>query len=317
VSFSLTILGSSSAVPVSGRSPSAYAVRLHERIFLVDCGEGTQMQLRKFNLSPGKIKHIFISHLHGDHVFGLFGLLSTYKLLDRTAELHIYSNPVLKEILDEHHKYFYQEPFPFPIVFHPFGAGKKQLIFEDDQLEVFTIPLKHSIPTCGFLFREKPLLLNLKKEMIAKYRVPPGEMMNIKRGRDFITPEGEQVENKILTYPPYQPRSIAVCSDTRYTESIIPQIYGADILYHEATYLETMRKRAGETFHSTARQAGMLAKKANVGKLIIGHFSARYKEADPVVAEARKEFPNTFSAEEGDSHKIRQTRTGKEQSSGH
>jgi ribonuclease Z len=312
VSFSLTIIGSSSAVPASGRFPTAHAVKLHERIFLVDCGEGTQMQLRKFNISPGKINHIFISHLHGDHVFGLFGLLSTYKLLDRKTDLHIYSNPLLKEIIDEHNKYFYQEPFPFNIIFHPFGAGKKQLIFEDDQLEVYTIPLKHSIPSCGFLFREKPLLLNLKKEMIAKYRVPLEEMLNIKRGLDFVTPGGDRVENTVLTYPPYRPRSIAVCSDTRYTESIIPQISGADILYHEATYLDSMRKRAGETFHSTARQAGMLARKANVAKLIIGHFSARYKAAEPMVEEARKEFPNTFSAEEGDSHKIRQARLSKE-----
>lgn len=308
MSFSLTIIGSSSAVPVSGRFPSAHAIKLHERIFLVDCGEGTQMQLRKFDLSFGKINHIFISHLHGDHTFGLFGLLSSFKLLDRKADLHLYANPLLKTILDEHHKYFYQEQFPFPLIFHPFGAGKKQLIFEDDQLEVSTIPLKHSIPSCGFLFREKPPLLNIRKEMIERHRIPVEKINEIKRGMDYIAEDGERIENKKLTFPPYKPRSIAVCSDTRYTESIIPQISGADILYHEATYLDNMRKRADETFHSTARQAGMLARKANVGKLIIGHFSGRYKIPDPIVAEAREEFPNTFSAEEGESHNIRPLR---------
>jgi ribonuclease Z len=308
VSFSFTILGSSAAVPTSTRFPAAHGVNIHERFFLVDCGEGTQMQLRRNNIGFGKINHIFISHLHGDHTFGLFGLLSTFGLLDRKSELHIYANPLLKAILDEHHKHFYQHPFPYPVIFHPFGAARKQILYEDDRIEIQTIPLKHSIPCCGFLFREKPGLLNLRKELIGIHRIPVDEMMNIKKGQDFINESGERIPNKVLTHPPLRPRSMALLSDTSYTESIIPQIAETDILYHEATYMDDMRDRAAETGHSTAKQAGLLAGKARVGKLIIGHFSERYKTIDPLIMEARNEFPPTYAAREGDCHNVEPSR---------
>ena len=281
---------------------------MHERLFLVDCGEGAQIQLRKYKLSFGKINHILISHLHGDHIFGLFGLLSSYRLLDRKTDLHIYANPRLKTILDEHHKHFYETPFPFSIIFHPVGSKKKQMIYEDEAAEIFTIPLKHSIPSCGFLFREKPPLLNLRKDMIEFHKVPVEERVNIKKGADFINEKGERIANTILTLPPRKPRSMAICSDTKYTESILDQISDVDLLYHEATFLENIREIAEERFHSTAKQAGMLARKANAGKLVIGHFSSRYTTADPLVNEAREEFPETYSAEEGDCHRIEQTR---------
>jgi ribonuclease Z len=281
---------------------------MHERFFLVDCGEGAQIQLRRNGIGFGKINRIFISHIHGDHTFGLFGLLSTFSLLNRKTDLHIYANPLLKNILDEHHKFYYQHPFPFQVIFHPVGSGRKQLIHEDEKLEIHTIPLKHRVPCCGFLFREKTPLLNLKKEMIELHNVPVREMMNIKKGGDFINVHGQCIPNKILTFPPLKPRSLAFCSDTRYTESILPQITDADILVHEATYLDNMRERAAETGHSTARQAGQLARKANAGKLIIGHFSARYKSTDQLVEEAREEFPETYAAREGDCHTIEQVR---------
>ena len=274
----------------------------------MDCGEGTQIQLRRNNIGFGKINHIFISHLHGDHTFGLFGLLSTFSLLDRKSELHIYANPLLKAILDEHHKFFYRHPFPYTIIFHPFGTARKQILYEDKKIEIQTIPLKHSIPCCGFLFREKPGLLNLRKELIGIHQIPVDEMMNIKKGQDFINESGDRIPNKVLTHPPLRPRSIALLSDTSYTESILPQIAETDILYHEATYMDDMRERAAETGHSTAGQAGLLAKKARAGKLIIGHFSERYKSIDPMVMEARKEFPRTYAAQEGDCHNVEQLR---------
>jgi ribonuclease Z len=308
VTFSLTILGSSSAVPTSNRFPAAHVINLHERCFLVDCGEGTQIQLRRNNIGLGKIDHIFITHIHGDHTFGLFGLISTLNLLGRKNDLHLYATPLLELILNDHIKYFYDHPLAFRIVFHPLGSKKKQLIYEDSKALVFSFPLKHRIPACGFLFQEKPPLLNLNKEMIRLHKVPVNEMQNIKSGKDFYNDKGEVIPNELLTLPPLKGRSLAYCTDTRYTESILPVIRDADILYHEATYLHEMKDRARETGHSTAREAGIIAKKANVGKLIIGHFSARYKTTDSLVDEARSEFTESYAANEGDIHYIKQTR---------
>lgn len=306
--FSFTILGSSSAVPTSERFTSAHVVNIHERFFLVDCGEGAQIQLSRNKISPGKIDHILISHIHGDHTFGLFGIISTFSLLGRTKDLNIYANPILKSILDDHNKYYYDRPLPFKIIFHPLGSNKKKILYEDKLLEIETIPLKHRIPATGFLFREKPPPLNLRKEMIGYYNIPIKDMESIKMGNDFINENGERIPNKILTLPPVKPRSIAYCSDTRYSESIVDQISGVDILYHEATFLDNMAERAAETGHSTAKQAGIIASKANAGKLIIGHFSPRYKTTGELTDEARSEFPETYAANEGDCHEIKQTR---------
>ncbi|MFO7923767.1 MAG: ribonuclease Z [Bacteroidales bacterium] len=308
MSFSLTILGSSSAVPTSERFPAAHVINIHERYFLADCGEGTQIQLRKNRIGFGRINHILISHVHGDHTFGLFGLISTFSLLGRKSDLHIYAHPILESILNDNRKYYYEYPLPFKIIFHPLGSKKKELIYQDEKLEIQTIPLRHRIPSCGFLFREKAPLLNLRKEMITYHKVPVKEMMNIKKGQDFINENGRIISNKILTLPPLVPRSLAYCSDTKYTESILPQIKNVNILYHEATYLHNMSGRAAETGHSTAKQAGMIAAKASVQKLIIGHFSARYKTTDELVEEARKEFPETYAANEGDCHAVEQKR---------
>lgn len=295
-------------MPTSERFPAAHVVNIHERFFLVDCGEGTQIQLRRNRISFGKINNILITHIHGDHTFGLFGLISTFSLLGRNTDLHIYASPVLKQILDDHKKHYYEHPLPFKIVFHPIGSNRKSMIYEDEKLQIFTIPLKHRIPACGFLFREKAPLLNLDKDKIRYFGVPVSAMSDIKEGKDFINENGEVIPNRKLTLPPLKPRSLAYCSDTVYTESIIPVIRNADILYHEATYLHNMHVRAAETGHSTARQAGQLAAKAEVGKLIIGHFSARYKTTDELVSEARSEFSETYPAVEGDCHKVDQQR---------
>lgn len=312
MTFSFTILGSSSAVPTSERFPAAHVVNIHERYFLVDCGEGAQIQLRKNRISFGKINHILISHIHGDHTFGLFGLISTFSLLGRKSDLHIYANPHLNSILTDHEKHYYERPLPFRIVFHPVGSKKKELIYEDEKLEIHTIPLKHRVPACGFHFKEKAPLLNMKKELIKYYNIPVKELLNIKLGQDYINEKGEQIPNEILTLPPVKPRSLAYCTDTKYTESIIPQIKNVDILYHEATYLHNMLDRAKETGHSTAKQAGMLAKMANPGMLIIGHFSARYKTTDVLVKEAREEFSDSYAAKEGDCYKVVQTRISRD-----
>ena len=311
MSFSFTILGSSSAVPTSDRFPAAHVVNIHERFFLADCGEGAQIQLRRNKISLGKINHIFISHVHGDHTFGLFGLISSFSLLGRKSDLHIYANPLLKSILDDHKKYYYEYPLPFRIIFHPIGSKKKDLIYEDEKVEVHTLPLKHRVPACGFIFIEKAPVLNLRKEMILHHKIPVKEMVNIKMGNDFINEKGETIPNSALTLPPFKQRSLAYCTDTKYTESIIPHIKNVDILYHEATYLHNMLDRAAETGHSTARQAGQLAARAQPGKLIIGHFSARYKTTDILVEEARSEFPETYAAIDGESHHVEQVRVAR------
>ncbi len=313
MSFSLTILGSSSAVPTSRRYPAAHVLNVHERYFLIDCGEGAQIQMKRNNIRFGKINNIFISHLHGDHVFGLFGLISTFGLLERTADLHIYANPKLEKILDNILKFFFEQPLSFKIIFHPIGSKKQELIYEDEKVTVETIPLKHRIPTCGFLFREKAPLLNIRKDMIEYHNIPVKEIYNIKCGKDFNKPDGTSIPNKKLTLPPYKPRSMAYCCDTRYSEGIVKYIKNVDLLYHEATYANNMAKEAREKYHSSAGEAATAAKKANAGKLIIGHFSPRYKSILPLVEDARKIFPNTFAAQEGEVHKVKQTKDKRNQ----
>jgi ribonuclease Z len=305
VPFSVTILGSSSAVPTSARFPSAHLVNIGERIFLIDAGEGTQIQLRRQSVRFGKINHIFISHAHGDHVFGLFGLLSTFSLLKRETELHIYSHSRLKQILDQHLMHFHEDGLPFPIVYHFLNENSPQIVYEDMQITVTSFPLSHRIPTCGFLFREKPLPLNIKKEMIDYYSIPVAAIPSIKHGDDYTLEDGTIIENQRLTHAPCRQRAYAYCSDTAYTEDIIPLIKDIDLLYHEATFSDELSLRARETGHSTSTQAATIAKKAKVRKLIIGHFSARYKDLSILLEEARRVFPETCLASEGEVFSIK------------
>ncbi len=296
--FDVTILGCSSATPAFGRYPTSQLVHMAGRYFLVDCGEGAQMQLRRYSIKFQRINHIFISHLHGDHFFGLMGLLSSLHLLGRTEPLHLYAEASLKEIIDVTNKHS-RSVLQYPIVFHPLSYTESQVLFEDEKLTVSTVVVKHSIPCVGFIFTEKPKPRKLIKEEIEKYQVPVEKMEALKHGEDFVAADGKVIPNDVLTLPAMPSRTYAFCADTIYDEEIIPFIANADLVYHEATFMEDMRDRAKQTMHSTAKDAATIAKKAGVKKLIIGHFSARYKELGPMLAEAHTVFAETYLAEEG------------------
>lgn len=296
--FDVTILGCSSATPAYGRNPSSQLVRYSGHHFLVDCGEGTQMQLRRYSIKFQRIDHIFISHLHGDHFLGLPGLLSSMHLLGRTEPLHLYAEEPLKKILDSTHENS-RTTLQYPLIFHAINMDKGNILFEDDKLLVRSIVMKHSIPCCGFVFEEKPHKRRLVKEQLEKYNVPIAKLESIKMGEDFKTSEGEIIPNSILTLPPHIHRKYSCCADTIYNESILPEIVKSDLLYHEATFTEEFKDRAKQTMHCTAKDAATIALKAEVSKLIIGHFSARYKELEPLLHEAKEIFSNTYLAEEG------------------
>ena len=301
--FEVTILGCSSATPTSSRHPTAQVLNLHELFFLIDCGEATQIQLRRFKIKIQRIDHIFISHLHGDHYLGLPGLLGTMHLLGRDKELHIYSPHGLEDIINVSH-YHSNTHLNYKIVFHTIKETIPEFIFENNILSVETIPMNHRIPCYGFLFREKQGLKPILKEKIEEYNIPVQEIPKIKEGKDFITPSGKRIPNAELTTEPPLPRTYAYCSDTLYNESYIQQIKNLDLLYHEATFASDKAERAKETHHCTAKEAGTIALKANVKKLIIGHFSARYHDLFPLLSEAQEVFSNTVLAEEGETHSV-------------
>ena len=307
MSFSVTILGSSSAIPTTTRFPTAQVLNVHERFFLIDCGEGTQMQLRRFSVNISRISHIFISHLHGDHIFGLFGLFSSYSLMGRKNDLHIYAHRDLEATLDHYRQYF-GVGLSYSIIFHPFIATKPAEIYNDKHLTVEIVPLRHSVPVAGFIFREKKRLLNVKKEAIEKYSLGIKDIRNIKEGMNFVTPAGETISNPELTLPPYKQRSYAFCTDTLYFTRLAEQLKNIDLLYYEATFANNDKKLARLTGHSTAGQAALLAKKAHVGKLLIGHFSTRYKKTDLLLQEAREVFAETIAVEDGEKYSISQVR---------
>jgi ribonuclease Z len=284
--FELTILGSNSALPTSNRYSTAQVLNVLGRFFLIDCGEGTQIQLRRQKLGFSKIKHIFISHLHGDHYFGLIGLISTMNLLGIKSDIHIYSPSELKNLIQAQLDFIKGE-MKVNLIFHPLNFKKTQKIYSDKRVEVFSFPVKHSISTCGFLFKEIQKQANIKKEIIQEFNIPIAEIKNIKAGDDFITEQGKIIPNEKLTTPPPRPRSYAFCTDTAYHEPIIDIIEGVDLLYHEATFLEELRDFAIKTKHSTACDAAKIAKLAKVKKLIIGHFSARFNDATLFEKEAR------------------------------
>ncbi|MBK5280352.1 MAG: ribonuclease Z [Bacteroidia bacterium] len=297
--FSVTILGSSGALPAYGRFPSAQYVNIQNRHFLIDCGEGTQMQLMRYQIPYQKISHIFISHLHGDHYLGLMGLLFTMHLLHRENDLHLYAPKGLDEIITLQLKHS-NSTLRFNIVFHDADTLNQKLIFEDDALTIETIPLIHKIKCCGFLFREKQ-----KPHRIDKGKLPSEILLQhiviLKSGKDIHDDKGNLLyKNENYTILPHHSYSYAYCSDTAYTEQITEQIRGVDLLYHEATFMEQEKDKATETKHSTARQAAAQAKKAGVEKLIIGHFSARYKELQPLLEEAQSIFPKTMLVIEGE-----------------
>lgn len=296
--FELTILGCNSAIPANNRFPTSQVLNVRGHLYLIDCGEGTQVRLRDNRIKRSKINQIFISHLHGDHVYGLIGLLSSYGLNGRKEPLHIYCPPHLDEMINIQIKYT-AHPLPFSLEFHITDTEKHQLLFEDKYVEVYSIPLIHRVPTHGFLFKEKQQSNSMIPERIEKYNIPFNEIQRIKDGGDWITPNGNTIPHSKLTHPAPVPRSYAFCSDTAYNEAIIPIIKGVDLLYHESTFLHSEMEFAEKTKHSTTIQAATIAKKAEVGKLVLGHYSSRYVELDELQDEAKSVFPNTELGLEG------------------
>jgi len=296
--FEVNILGCGSAVPTTRHFLSSQVINLRDKLFMIDCGEGTQLQFRAMKLKFQRLNHIFISHLHGDHCLGLPGLISTLGLLGRTADLHIYAQSDAEKIFQPLLDYFCRE-LPYKVFFNAFNPSKNELIFEDRTLKVSTIPLKHRVPCAGFLFEEKPKSPHIIREMIDFHQVPVCRIESIKAGADFVTPEGETISNRIFTRPAEPPRRYAYCLDTAYHEKIIPIVEGVDMLYHEATFSHEDATRAKETYHSSARQAALIAQAAQVKKLVIAHFSARITNEKILLDEAREVFPNTILANEG------------------
>jgi len=299
----LTILGSSSALPTSERNPSAHVLSAHERFFLIDCGEGTQLQMRKHHIRFGKINHIFISHLHGDHVFGLYGLLSTFSLMGRQIPLHLYAPENYGDILQSHLNDF-DIHLGFELDFHPLGGNDPVKILDDKYLTVTSFPLKHRIPSYGFLFQEKEDDRKIIKECISMYRIPVAKMHAIKQGEDLVMSDGSVIKNADITLPPPSPLSYAYCSDTRYFRRLSSFVKNVSLLYHEATFSSDKEKLAKMTGHSTAADAARVAREAQAGALIIGHFSARYRETKSLVEESRSIFPVTIPATDGITYDI-------------
>lgn len=295
--FELHILGCGSALPTTRHFPTSQIVNVRDKLFMIDCGEGAQLQFRKSHLKFSRLNHIFISHLHGDHCFGLLGLISTLNLLGRTAELHIHS-PKGLEVLLAPMLDFFNRQMTYKVLFHEFDTKEPMQIYEDRSLTVTTIPLHHRMPCCGFLFAEKRRLNHIIREMVDFHQVPVYELNRIKNGADYVTPEGKIVSNNLLTRPSAPSRSYAYCSDTIYLPSIVEQIKGVDLLFHEATFANEDAPRAKETFHTTAAQAAEIARRADVKKLLIGHFSARYEDENVLLQEASAIFPDTQLAKE-------------------
>ncbi len=295
--FEVHILGCGSALPTTRHNASSQVVRIGNRQYLIDCGEGTQLQLRKSHIHFSFIDHVFISHLHGDHCFGLIGMISSFGLLGRTAPLHIYADPLLKELLRPQLNFFCKD-LKYKVIFHDIDATKHELIFENNAITVHTLPQKHRIPCCGFLFKEKPKKRHLRKEMIERYEIPEYKRRGIKDGEDFVTPEGEKIPNEMLTSPADPSRSYAYCSDTLPCPANCELIKGTDLLYHEATFAQSEERRAKATFHTTAREAAEMAVGANAKRLVIGHFSSRYDDESALLAEAQSIFPDTELAKE-------------------
>lgn len=310
MSFSVTILGSASAKPTPSRHPSSQIVNVHEQYYLVDAGEGAQQQMARYGINPLRLRGVFISHLHGDHLFGLFPLISTLGLYGRRTPLDIYAPAPFGEILDCHLRYFDRE-LPYEVQWHETDTTSHALLFENRTLEVWSIPLRHRVPCAGFLFREKEPPLNVEKFKIARYGLGIAQITAAKRGEDITLASGETIPNAELTYRPYAARSYAYLSDTNYSAKAAHLCTGVDLMYHEATYAAAERKIARERGHATSEDAARAACEAGARQLIIGHFSSRYKEESQLVEEARRLFPQTEAATEGRTFELPENRIKK------
>jgi ribonuclease Z len=298
--MNLTILGCYAATPRTFTNPTSQVLEIRNRLFLIDCGEGTQVQLRKNKIKFSKINHIFISHLHGDHFFGLIGLISTFALLGRTTDLQIYGPKGIKEIINLQLR-LSNSWTKYDLFFHELESKETQVIFEDDKVIVKTIPLNHRVYTNGFLFQEKIKERKLNFDVVQNYEIDKCYYQNIKSGKDITLDDGRIIENQKLTFDPELPLSYAFCSDTVYNENIIPIIKEVDVLYHESTFLDSEEVLAGKTMHSTAKEAARIALKANVKQLILGHYSTRYESIELFKEQAETIFPNVLLADDGKS----------------
>ena len=296
--FKIHILGCGSALPTLRHNPSAQVVELRGKQFMIDCGEGTQTQMRRQRIGFNKVVAIFISHIHGDHCFGLIGMLSSFGLLGRTMPLAIYAPKEFKPVLDMMLKTFCYD-FDYEIQFHAVDTTKQQVIYEDRSLTVESIPLKHRLPTCGFLFLEKPTLPHIRRDMIDFYRIPVSQINNIKNGASWTDEEGRVIPNERLTMPADKPRSYAYCSDTSYLPALHERIAGVSCLYHESTYTTADADRAEMYFHSTAAQAAQVARDANAGRLLLGHYSSKYDDERQLLKEAQEVFAQSQLTNEG------------------
>ena len=296
--FEVTILGCGSALPTLQHNPSAQIVDIRGKLSLIDCGEGTQMQMRRYGIHFMKLRNIFISHLHGDHCFGLMGLISTLGLLGRTSSLHLYAPIAFESSFHEQMRLFCDN-LSYEVIFHPVDTTKYQCIYSDRSMEIFTLPLNHRVPCCGFLFKETPSLPHINRRMIDFHHIPLSEINNIRQGADWIKADGTLVPNSVLTTPPSAPRSYAYCSDTLFQPDLCPLIDGVNTLYHEATYTDDLRLMAEKYYHSTATQAATIARDAHANQLIISHYSARYDTPHMHIEEAKRVFPATVGAIEG------------------
>lgn len=303
MSIAVTILGNSSAKPTATGHPSAQVVNVNEQYFLVDAGEGVQRQMARRGISALKLRAVFISHLHGDHMYGLFPLLSTLGLYGRRTPLRIYAPRPFGEMLECFLR-LCETNLPYTPEWVEVDTTKHQIIFENDSTEVWSLPLRHRIPTAGYLFRQKEPALNVKKYAIERYGLTVKQIVDAKRGEDIVLESGEVLSNDVITYRPYSTLSYAYCSDTNYSARLARMVEGVDVLYHEATYAADMRKTAKERGHSTTEDAAKVAKMAGVGRLLIGHFSSRYKDLSLLLNEARATFPATDIAREGETFLI-------------
>ncbi len=307
MSFTVTILGSASARPTPHRHPSGQLVNIHEQYYLVDAGEGVQQQLIKYGINPLKIREVFISHLHGDHLYGLFPLISTLGLYGRRTPLKVYAPAPFGEMLAAHLRYF-DTQLPYEVEWVEVDTTKHRLLMENRSIEVWSIPLRHRVPCAGYLFREKEPALNIEKYTIEKYGLSIAQITAAKRGEDVVLADGEVIPNAELTYRPYAPRSYAYLSDTNYSAKAATLCRGVDLLYHEATYAAAEQRSARDRGHSTTLDAAKAALKAEARRLLIGHYSSRYKQLEPLIEEARTLFPETYATVEGETFTIEKQR---------
>ena len=296
--FEVTVLGCGSALPTVKHNGSGMVVNIREKYFLVDCAEGTQVELRRNKIHLNRLFTVFITHLHGDHCFGLMGLISTLGLLGRTAPLHVYGPQDIDTLYQPLINY-HCNGMTYEVVFHPIDTHQNTCIYEDRSLQVFSIPLKHRIRCCGYYFKEKELSRHILKDAIEKYNIPISQINNVKAGLDYVMPNGKVIKNELITTPPTPARSFAYCSDTVFRPEIAEMMKGVDLLYHEATFAKSEKQLCSKVYHSTAKQAAEIARLAGAKRLMIGHYSSRYDDESILQKEASEVFENTILAKEG------------------